>query len=153
MLDTGTPAPDFCLPDQHGTEVCLVNYRGGWVLLWWYPKAETPGCTVEGQGLRDHADAFAAAHCTILGASFDTPAENLAFAEAQGFEFPLLSDADRKVGAAYHVVRQADHQYALFARRHSFLIDPEGVLRRVYEVTHVEAHATEVLADLAGLQQ
>jgi thioredoxin-dependent peroxiredoxin len=153
MLAAGSLAPDFCLPDQHGNEVCLAEHRGRWVLLWWYPKAESPGCTVEGQVLRDNAAAFEAAHCAILGASFDTPAENLAFATAQGFDFPLLSDADRKVGEAYQVVRQADHQYAIYPRRHSFLIDGEGVVRRVYVVTDVAVHATEVLADLAGLQR
>jgi peroxiredoxin Q/BCP len=116
MLDADTAAPDFCLPDQHGNKVCLADYRGRWVLLWWYPKAESPGCTVEGQVLRDNASAFEAAQCAIVGASFDTPEENLAFANAQGFEFRLLSDVDRKVGAAYQVVRQADHQYAIYPR-------------------------------------
>jgi thioredoxin-dependent peroxiredoxin len=153
MIATGSPAPDFCLPDQHGNEVCLTQYRGRWVLLWWYPKAESPGCTVEGQVFRDSAAAFEAANCTILGASFDTPAENLAFANAQGFEFPLLSDLDRNVGEAYQVVRQADHQYAIYPRRHSFLIDDDGVVRRVYVVTDVAIHATEVLADLAEFQR
>jgi peroxiredoxin Q/BCP len=153
MLPTGAAAPDFCLPDQHDEEICLADYRGRWALLWWYPKAETPGCTVEGQVLRDNADSFAAANCAILGASFDTPAENLAFANVQGFEFPLLSDVDHKVGTAYHVVREPDQQYAIYAKRHSFLIDTEGFIRRVYVVTDVAIHATQVLADLEELQR
>jgi peroxiredoxin Q/BCP len=153
MLAVGSLAPDFCLPDQHGRETCLIDYRSRWVLLWWYPKAESPGCTVEGQVFRDSAGAFEAVNCAILGASFDTPAENLAFADAQGFDFPLLSDVDRKVGEAYQVVRQAEHRYSIYPRRHSFLIDDEGVIRRVYAVTDVAIHATEVLADLAALQQ
>ena len=87
-----------------------------------------------------------------MGASFDTPAENLEFAEAQGFGYPLLSDVDRRVGAAYGVVRDADDQYASYPKRHSFLIDGEGVVRRVYIVTDVASHAADVLADLGELQ-
>ena len=88
-----------------------------------------------------------------MGASFDTPAENLEFAEAQRFDYPLLSDVDRAVGAAYDVVRDVDDQYASYPRRHSFLIDGEGVVRRVYVVTDVANHAADVLADLQELQR
>ena len=87
-----------------------------------------------------------------MGASFDTPAENLEFAEAQGFDYPLLSDVDQQVGTAYDVVRDADDQYASYPRRHSYLIDGEGVVRRVYVVTDVAGHAADVLADLRELQ-
>jgi peroxiredoxin Q/BCP len=87
-----------------------------------------------------------------VGASFDTPAENLEFAEAQGFRYPLLSDVDQSVGAAYDVVRDVDDQYASYPRRQSFLIDGEGVVRRVYVVTDVASHAADVLADLQELQ-
>jgi peroxiredoxin Q/BCP len=87
-----------------------------------------------------------------VGASFDTPAENLEFAEAQGFDYPLLSDVDHKVGTAYDVVRDTDDQYASYPRRHSFLIDGQGVMRRVYVVTDVASHAADVLADLQELQ-
>ena len=89
----------------------------------------------------------------ILGASFDTPAENLEFADAQRFEFQLLSDVDRAVGTEYQVVRSADDQYAEFPRRHSFLIDDTGAIRRVYMVTDVAAHASDVLADLEKLKR
>jgi thioredoxin-dependent peroxiredoxin len=89
----------------------------------------------------------------ILGASFDTPAENLEFANAQGFNYPLLSDIDRRVGADYQVVRPAHHQYAEFPRRHSFLIDDTGMIRRVYMVADVATHASDVLADLEKLQR
>jgi len=89
----------------------------------------------------------------VLGASFDTPEENKAFADAQGFGFPLLSDVDRNVGRAYEVVRAPDERYADFPERRSYLIDPDGVIRRVYSVTDVTAHADEVLADLAELRR
>jgi thioredoxin-dependent peroxiredoxin len=79
--------------------------------------------------------------------------ENRAFAEAQGFDYPLLSDLDRAVGAAYDVLRPAGYRYASFPRRHSYLIDPGGIIRRSYDVVDVEAHADLVLRDLAELQQ
>ena len=88
----------------------------------------------------------------MLGASFDTPAENLSFAEDQGFEYRLLSDRDRVAGVAYEVTRKAGHQYEDYPERRSYLIDPSGVIRRVYEVSDVSGHAAEVLADLAVLQ-
>jgi peroxiredoxin Q/BCP len=107
---------------------------------------------VEGRALRDRADAFAAAGCVVLGASFDTVAANNAFADEQRFGFRLLADHDRAVGARYEVVRAADDQYAAYPLRHSFLIDPQGVIRQVYAVSDVAAHADDVLADLARLR-
>lgn len=88
----------------------------------------------------------------IVGASFDTPAKNLAFAEDQGFPYQLLSDVDRAVGAAYEVVREPDEQYAELPKRISYLIDPEGTIRAAYEVTDVGGHAEAVLADLDRLR-
>jgi peroxiredoxin Q/BCP len=103
---------------------------------------------VQGQALRDRAPEFTAFGTVIFGASFDTPAENDAFAAAQDFPFPLLSDVDRTVGRAYGVTRDDDDQYASFPRRMSFLIDPEGTVRKVYPVTDVAGHAGAVLQDL-----
>ncbi len=88
----------------------------------------------------------------ILGASFDTPDENAAFARAQEFPFPLLSDVDRSVGASYQTVRDPGEKYAEFPLRHSYLIDPEGIIRRVYDVTDVGGHAAAVLADVDTLR-
>jgi peroxiredoxin Q/BCP len=87
----------------------------------------------------------------VLGASFDPPAANKAFAEAEGFGYRLLSDGDRTVGASYEVTRGADEQYADFARRVAYLIDPDGVIRKAYEVSDVEGFAATVLEDLRGL--
>jgi thioredoxin-dependent peroxiredoxin len=85
----------------------------------------------------------------VLGASFDTPEENKAFIDAQGFQYDLLSDADKSVGTAYEVTLPADHKYAGYPQRVSFLIDPTGVIRAVYEVKELAEHATQVVADLA----
>jgi peroxiredoxin Q/BCP len=88
----------------------------------------------------------------VLGASFDAPAENKAFADTESFGFRLLSDADRSVGAEYGVLRPPDDPYAAMPKRVSFLIDPDGIIRRTYEVKDTAAHADEVLADLAELR-
>lgn len=87
----------------------------------------------------------------IVGASFDTPAENKQFADAQAFPYRLLSDADRSVGEAYDVKKGPDEQWADFPRRRSFLIDPDGVVRRIYDVTDVAGHPQQVLDDLIAL--
>ena len=107
---------------------------------------------MQGQGLRDSAREFDALGAVILGASFDTTAENLAFSDAQEFPFRLLSDTDRAVGRAYEVTRSAGEQYAQYPRRYSYLIDPEGVIRRSYDVVDVAGHAAVVLADISVLR-
>jgi thioredoxin-dependent peroxiredoxin len=152
VLDPGAAAPPFTLPDQEGAPVSSSSLRGRWVLLWWYPKAGTPGCTVEGQELRDRRDDFAAAGCVIIGLSFDTQAENKAWSEAQGFGFNLLSDEDHAVGRTYEVEREADDQYAAFPLRVSYLIDPDGIIRKTFGVSAVADHATAVLDTLAALR-
>lgn len=107
---------------------------------------------MQGQGLRDSAQRFDELHAVILGASFDTPEENLAFAIAQEFPYRLLSDVDHSVGTAYEVARDANEKYAEYPRRLSYLIDPEGVVARAYDVTDVAGHAEQVLRDLVTLQ-
>ena len=89
----------------------------------------------------------------MLGASFDTPAENLAFATAQGFTYSLLSDVDRSVGSAYDAVRRPGEQYEQFPRRVAHLIDPKGIVRAIYDVSDVAGFAEQVLADLDRLQE
>jgi peroxiredoxin Q/BCP len=108
---------------------------------------------VEGQALRDRADRFEEAGAVVLGASFDTVDENKAFDDAQQFAFPLLADTDRSVGTSYEVTRDADERYAEFPQRISYLIDPDGVIRRSYVVSDVATHADDVLDDLDALQR
>jgi thioredoxin-dependent peroxiredoxin len=87
----------------------------------------------------------------VIGASFDTPEENRAFASAQAFGFRLLADVDQRVGRAYEVLRDGDERYAGFPQRISYLIDGEGMIRKAYRVADVDGHAAQVLADLAAL--
>ncbi len=151
MLDPGTVAPPFDLPDQHRVMVSSASLRGGWVLLWWYPKAGTPGCTVEGQVLRDRTGDFGRAGCRVVGLSFDTPEVNARWAAAQRFQFTLLSDVDHHVGRAYEVEREADDQYVAFPLRVSYLVDPHGIIRKTFAVSGVADHATQVLDTLSAL--
>lgn len=107
---------------------------------------------MQGQGLRDSAPRFAERDARIVGASFDTPADNLAFASTQEFGYPLLSDVDRTVGTAYEVLRDPADPYVDYPRRLAYLIDPDGVIRRAYDVSDVATFAERVLADLDDLQ-
>jgi len=103
---------------------------------------------MELQGFRDRAPEFVAAEIAVVGASFDTPEENGAFAEAYGYAGTMLSDVDRSVGAAYETKRADDEPSPEFAKRRTFLIDPDGVIRKVYRVTDIAAHPGAVLDDL-----
>ena len=107
---------------------------------------------MQGQGLRDRSAAFDAAGVVILGASFDTVADNLVFAEAQGFPYRLLSDTTHAVGAAYEVQRGTGDRYGDFPERLAYLIDPFGTVRVSYEVADVVGFADAVLSDLKELQ-
>src|SRR4029077_2168051 len=106
----------------------------------------------QGQGLRDSPPRFEELNAVILGASFDTPAENLAFSEAQNFPFHLLSDVDRAVGTTYQVARAPGEKYPEYPMRHSYPLDPDGRIRRRYEVADTAGHAAEVIADLEAAQ-
>jgi len=103
--------------------------------------------------LRDKFQDFVDANCSVVGISFDSPAENAAFRAKFDFPFALLSDESKEVGAAYGALREPDDNYANFSKRVSYIIDPEGVVRKSYEVSDPAGHAAEALADLAALQR
>jgi peroxiredoxin Q/BCP len=107
---------------------------------------------VQGQGFRDRSPEIEAEGAVILGASFDTVADNLAFADAQGFSYRLLADTTKEVGEAYGVKKPPGEQWADFARRVTYLIDPAGIVQRIYHVTDVAANPDEVLADIRALR-
>jgi thioredoxin-dependent peroxiredoxin len=151
MLAPGTPAPELNgVVDQDGNPVALADLRGRWVLLWWYPMADTPGWTIQGKGLRDQAQEFETLDCEILGISFDAPEANRAFRDKFDFPFRLLSDVSEQVGVAYET-RAPGTEKVNFAKRYSYLIDPRGVIAKSYEVGDVNAHAALVLNDLRSL--
>jgi len=149
MIAIGQPVPDFEVQDHHGNHVRLSSLRGKRVLLWFYPEADTPGCTKEGCAFRDLRGEFARKGVEILGISFDPPAKNAAFAEKYHFTFPLLSDVDRKVGLAYGAATEAS---APRPRRVSYLIGADGRVEKAYGFEakmDAAAHPAEVLKDLA----
>ena len=146
MLHIGDDAPQFALPDQTGATRSLSDYAGRTVLLYWYPKADTPGCVAQAQSLRDQQAVFDRLDCAVLGASFDPVPDLAAFADRYRLGFPLLSDPERTTGQAYGVAG-ADGT-ATHAHRIAYLISPDGNVRATYEVDDPEFFADLVLDDL-----
>jgi len=137
ILKVGQTAPEFTLQDQGGTERSLKEYRGAWVLLYFYPKDDTPGCTKEACAIRDDFPDFGALKAQVLGVSTDSVTSHKKFAEKYSLPFTLLADEKREVVGLYGV-----------SSRTSFLINPEGVIAKIYENVKPEVHAKEVLQDL-----
>ncbi len=147
MLKVGDPFPAWSLPDNAGATVSSADLAGKTYLLWFYPKAMTPGCTAEGRGLRDDFAEFRKHGVEVLGVSFDDPTTNAAFVQAESFPFRLLSDQSRQL--AVHV-GAADSTSAPVARRISYLVGPDGKVRQVYGTVNPASHAKDVLSGLAG---
>ncbi len=145
LLKVGDRFPDWRLPDHTGATVSSKDLAGKAYLLWFYPKAQTPGCTAEGRGLRDRVDDFRARGVQIVGVSFDPPKANAAFVDAERFPFRLLSDEERTLARA---VGAADTADAPVARRISYLVGPDGTVRHVYGEVAPATHAADVLGDL-----
>ena len=153
MISVSGPAPDFTLPDQDGVERSLADYRGQWVLIYFYPKDDTPGCTKEACVLRDSLPDFGKLNAVVLGISTDSVKSHKKFAEKYGLPFTLLADEGKEVVNRYGVWgrkkfmgREYDGVF-----RSSFLIKPDGTIAKVYENVKPEQHAAEVLADLETL--
>lgn len=144
------PAPDFEAVAHDGTTVRLSDSHGRWILLWFYPEADTPDCTTEACGLNTQAQQFASMHCDILGVSFDDQAKNAAFADKFGLKFRLLCDTDQRLGALYDAIETTGPD-AGWPKRISFLIDPSHTVVRVYDPVNPKMHATTVLHDLRVL--
>src|SRR5689334_16771904 len=129
MLKVGDKAPSFSVQDHTGRTLSLDSLRGKKVILWFYPKADTPGCTAEGCGFRDRQALFQAKNAVLLGVSFDTVHENAAFARKFGFEFPLLCDVQRSIGMSYGACASASDAHA---KRIAYVIGTDGKIEKVY---------------------
>jgi thioredoxin-dependent peroxiredoxin len=149
MLKPGDAFPAWKLQDQAGQEVSSAQLAGKTYLLWFFPKALSPGCTKEGCTLRDNYTGFEKAGVQVLGVSFDEPADNAKFVAKDHFPFRLLSDTDKKLAVE---VGAADSTKRLWARRISYLVGPDGKVLEAYPDVSPAKHATQVLADLARLQ-
>jgi|TARA_B110000438_G_scaffold272090_1_gene290520 peroxiredoxin Q/BCP len=145
MLAVGSEAPDFTVKDHNNIPVTLSNSRGNKIILWFYPKADTPGCTLEGKGFRDEFKKFEEKNIIIYGVSLDGVEDNRAFAEKFSFPYPLLCDVDREIALAYGAVNSIDDQYAA---RISYIIDAEGKIAEAIESVDTQNHATDLCSRL-----
>lgn len=152
MIEVQNKAPDFTLPDEDGVERSLKDYAGKWVLLYFYPKDDTPGCTIEACTIRDQFENFKKIDAQVLGVSIDSVASHRRFKDAYELPFTLLADTDKKVVTLYGVWGEKKMMGKTYmgTRRTSFLIDPHGVVRKVYENVKPPQHAAQVLQDLAA---
>src|SRR5580658_8289431 len=125
----GTPAPTFTLPNQEGAQVSLDQFKGRWVVLYFYPKDMTQGCTIEAHNFQRDLDKYTAKKAAIVGVSADNIDSHQQFCTKESLTFKLLADPEKKVIAAYGSVMAANPN---FANRNTFLIDPNGVIRKVY---------------------
>jgi thioredoxin-dependent peroxiredoxin len=150
MLKVGDKAPQFSLLDQHGEETRLSDFAGRRVLVWFYPKASTPGCTAEGCNLRDNHAGLTAQNVEIIGISMDTVKRQNNFATKQKFPYPLLADETGEITKAFGAFGPKKFMGRSYEGilRSSFLIDGEGVIERVYEKVKTKTHGADVLADL-----
>jgi peroxiredoxin Q/BCP len=149
-LAVGAPAPAFSLPDQNGKIVSLADFKGRTVILYFYPKDDTPGCTVEACSFRDEHSVFLKKNCVVLGVSPDGAKAHTKFIEKFTLPFPLLSDADHQVALAYDVwVEKSMYgKKYMGMERSTFLIDGEGGLKAIFRKVKPAEHTAELLAAL-----
>jgi thioredoxin-dependent peroxiredoxin len=147
----GTVAPDFTLPSQQGSSVSLKDYRGKWVVLYFYPKDQTPGCTREAHNFQADQSKYDQHNAVILGVSVDSVDSHKKFCAKEGLNFKLLADSDGTVSKEYGSLTNLG--IAKFANRHTFLIDPGGKVAKAYTSVDPARHSAEVLAALEQLQK
>jgi peroxiredoxin Q/BCP len=149
-LTVGDPVPDVSLPDQHGKRVALKSFRGKQVVLYFYPKDDTPGCTKESCEFRDVESQIVRAGGVILGVSLDDKESHQKFIKKFGLPFPLLSDEDAAVSKAFGVYKEKNMYGKKYwgIERSTFVIDPSGNLKAVFRKVKVDGHVDEVLTAL-----
>ena len=153
-LKAGTKAPTFTLPDQAGKSHSLTDYRGKWLLLYFYPKDNTPGCTKEACALRDSFPAFGKLDAVVFGVSADSVKSHAKFAEKYDLPFTLLADESKDTIKAYDAwgPKKFMGKEFLGVKRISYLIDPEGTIAKAYSKVKPAEHAEEVLEDLKAVR-
>ena len=150
MLEVGQKAPDFSLPDQNGNDVSLSDFSGKKVVLWFFPKASTPGLTIEGQGFRDELNNFKKKNIVVLGMSADSTKKQKNFCDKESFDFPMLSDENKSIlkdYGAWGTKKMYGREYEGIYR-YTYVIDEKGFVEKVYEKVSVKTHAKDVLAEL-----
>jgi peroxiredoxin Q/BCP len=147
----GTAAPEFTLTTNEGKPANLKDYRGKWVVLYFYPKDFTSGCTVEARNFQKDLAKYDQANAVILGVSVDTAESHKEFCAKEGLNFKLLSDPDAAVSAKYGSIME--YNGSKLSARNTFLIDPEGKIAKVFIKVKPDVHSGEVLSSLAELQK
>ena len=147
MPAVGSTAPDFTLSSQEGKQVSLKDFRGQWVVLYFYPKDMTPGCTIEAHNFQADQDKYTAKHAAIVGVSVDNVDSHVQFCTKENLTFKLLADP------THQTVDKYGSFGGMVASRNTFLIDPKGVVRKVYTGVKPQTHSAEVLTDLDTLQK
>jgi|SRR5882672_2970003 len=147
----GVAAPGFKLVSNEGKPTKLSKYRGQWVVLYFYPKDFTSGCTLEAHNFQRDLDKYKKLHAVILGVSVDTADSHKSFCAKEGLNFKLLSDADAKVSEQYGSIME--YNGAKYSARNTFIIDPKGKIAKVFVKVSPGGHSEEVLAALAELQK
>ena len=147
---TGTAAPEFTLNAQDGKPVSLRDFRGKWVVLYFYPKDFTSGCTKEARNFQRDLEQFEKKNAVILGVSGQDAQSHEKFCAAEGLHFKLLADTNYEISTRYDSL--VNLGVAKLSARHTFLIDPSGVIRKLYLKVDPTTHSAEILADLAALQ-
>jgi peroxiredoxin Q/BCP len=151
MPKTGQVAPDFSLRSQEGAAVSLKDFRGHWVVLYFYPKDFTSGCTLQGRNFQRDSAQYAARDAVVLGVSVDDEKSHKDFCAKEGLSFKLLADTAAKVSKAYGSLMKLPGK--TLSARNTFLIDPKGTIAKVYPKVDVAGHSAEVLADLDALRE
>lgn len=149
-ISVGQDAPAFTLVDQNGLSHSLQDYSGRWVVLYFYPKNDTPGCTKEACTFRDDYNVIVAQNTQVLGVSVDDRNSHAKFAEKYNLPFPLLADEGGKVARDYQALISLGP--LKFAKRHTFIVDPEGKIKKIYRKVDAANHSQKVLADLKILK-
>ncbi len=149
-IQIGHEAPEFTLYDQHSNPHTLEAYRGQWVVLYFYPKDDTPGCTKEACEFRDDYRTLTAQNTQILGVSVDTEESHAQFAEKFQLPFPLLADPKGQIAKKYQSLMSLGP--IKFAKRHTFIIDPKGITRQIYRKVDPASHSDQILDELKKLQ-
>ena len=145
MLEKGTKAPDFSVRDHNGNIVRISDLKGKKIVLWFYPKADTPGCTIEGKGFRDDYETFVRKNTVILGVSLDNEDDNKTFAEKFNFPYPLLCDVNREISLAYEAVKGKEDEYA---SRITYVVDEKGNIKEAISEVDTKTHSGDLCSRL-----
>src|SRR6185503_18545727 len=152
MPETGEPFPDFALPNQDGKIIRLDDFTGKWLVVYFYPKDDTPGCTIQGKSFTASRPDFEREGIAVVGVSQDDTASHKNFCDKFGFTIDLLADTNAELLKACSV-GQSEYKGIMYWDRTTFVIDPKGMIRRVYEKVNPQGHEKTLLEDIVAMQK